>query len=71
MQIHPNQIEGIKSLRTECNLPGAEDTEANLNRVITINWLYRLSGRDNGLYSGLWEEFQRHANPDPEESQPG
>ena len=30
--------------RTKCNLPGAEDIEASNNRMIALNWLYRLSG---------------------------
>ena len=55
--INPNQLAGIASLRTECNLPGAEDIEANANRVITLNWLYRLSGRTNGIYTGLWQQY--------------
>ena len=56
--INPNQLAGIESLRTKCNLPGAEDIEAANNRVIALNWLYRLSGRDNGLYAGLWAAYQ-------------
>ena len=58
MQIHPNQIDGIESLRTQCNEYGAEDIEAAENRNIVISWLYRLSGRTNCLYTGLWAEFQ-------------
>ena len=56
--INPNQLAGIASLRTECNLPKAEDIEAQANRTITLNWLYRLSGRTNGIYTGLWQQFQ-------------
>ena len=56
--VHLSQIQGIASLRTQCNLPGAEDVEASANRIIALNWLYRLSGRTNGLYVGLWEDFQ-------------
>ena len=26
--------------------------------MIAINWLYRLSGRTNGVYTGLWETYQ-------------
>ena len=56
--INPNQLAGIQSLRTDCNLPGAEDIEASSNRVIALNWLYRLSGRTNGSYTGLWRQYQ-------------
>ena len=56
--INPNQLAGIASLRTECNLPKAEDIEAQANRTIALNWLYRLSGRTNGIYTGLWQQYQ-------------
>ena len=56
--MHPSQIDGIASLRTQCNLPGAEDIEASANRIIALEWLYRLSGRTNGSYTGLWQDFQ-------------
>ena len=56
--INPNQLDGIESLRTNCNLPGAEDIEAANNRIVALNWLYRLSGRTNGIYTGLWQQFQ-------------
>ena len=56
--INPNQLAGIASLRTECNLPAAEDIEASNNRIIALNWLYRLSGRTNGIYTGLWAAYQ-------------
>ena len=58
LQIHPAQLSGIASLRTQCNLPGAQDVEASNNRMIALNWLYRLSGRTNGIYTGLWETYQ-------------
>ena len=58
LMINNNQLAGIESLRTKCNLPGAEDIEASSNRIIALNWLYRLSGRTNGIYTGLWEQFQ-------------
>ena len=58
LMINPNQLAGIASLRTECNLPKAEDIEAQANRTIALNWLYRLSGRTNGIYTGLWEQYQ-------------
>ena len=56
--INVNQLAGIQSLRTQCNLPGAEDIEASNNRVIAMNWLYRLSGRTNGSLTGLWQQYQ-------------
>jgi len=56
--INNNQLAGIESLRTKANLPGAEDIEAMNNRMIALNWLYRLSGRTNGIYTGLWQQFQ-------------
>lgn len=59
MNIHRNQLAGVSSLRTQCNLPGAQDIEASSNRIIALEWLYRLSGRTNGLYTGLWQEFQK------------
>ena len=59
LQIHKAQLAGVQSLRTKCNLPGAEDVEASSNRIIAIQWLYRLSGRTNGLYTGLWAAFQK------------
>ena len=58
LMINPNQLAGIQSLRTQCNLPGAEDIEASNNRIITLNWLYRLSGRTDGIYTGLWHQYQ-------------
>ena len=59
LQIHKAQLAGLESLRTQCNLPGAEDIEASANRIIALNWLYRLSGRTNGIYTGLYEQFQK------------
>jgi len=56
--INPNQLAGIQSLRTQCNLPGAQDIEASSNRIIALNWLYRLSGRTNGVMTGLWQQYQ-------------
>ena len=56
--VNPNQLAGIESLRTKCNLPGAEDIEAANNRVIAMNWLYRLSGRTNGSMTGLWQQYR-------------
>ena len=28
------------------------------NRTVALNWLYRLSGRTNGIYTGLWQQYQ-------------
>ena len=58
LMINPNQLAGIESLRTKCNLPAAEDIEASNNRIVALNWLYRLSGRTNGSYTGLWQQYQ-------------
>ena len=57
--INPTQLAGINSLRTQSNDPGAQDTEAQANRVIALNWIYRLSGRTNGIYTGLWETYEK------------
>ena len=57
--INPTQLAGINSLRTQSNDYGAQDTEAQANRVIALNWLYRLSGRTNGIYTGLWETYEK------------
>ena len=57
--INPTQLAGINSLRTQSNDLGAQDTEAQANRVIALNWLYRLSGRTNGIYTGLWETYEK------------
>ena len=62
--INPTQLAGINSLRTQSNDPGAQDTEAQANRVIALNWLARLDGRlepshpRHGTYTGLWQMFQ-------------
>ena len=52
-----HQISGIKNLRTNANLPGAQDVEAMNNRTLALEWLYRISGRTCGTYTGLWDEF--------------
>ena len=57
--MNANQIDGIESIRVQANLPGAQDIEAMDNRVIVLEWLYRLSGRTNHLYTGLWQEYQQ------------
>ena len=51
-------------MRTQCNLPGARDIEASDNRVLALNWLYAIDGRDDSghplhdSYTGLWQAFQ-------------
>jgi hypothetical protein len=54
-----NQIASIQQLRTQPTSPGATDIEAMNNRIIAIEWLYRLSGRTNGSYTGLHQAFQK------------
>ena len=61
MQLHPAQIMSMMNLRTQPKKPGAEDIEAMNNRTILIEWLYRLSGRSDGTYTGLYAEFIRQA----------
>lgn len=56
--INDNQLAGIDSIRTQANLPGAQDIEAMDNRIIVLEWLYRLSGRTNHIYTGLYAEYQ-------------
>jgi hypothetical protein len=52
----------VRILRTEARKPGAEDLHAMENRVLVLDALYTLAGRDNpdstmhGLYTGLWAE---------------
>jgi hypothetical protein len=52
----------IRQLRTEPTKPGAEDIEAMNNRVIALDALFHLAGRDNkdhtlhSTYTGLWAE---------------
>ena len=58
LKINPGQISGINSLRTQANLPAAQDIDAASNRIVAIEWLYRLSGRTNNVYSGLWQQYQ-------------
>ena len=56
--MNANQIDGVESIRVQANLPGAQDIEAMNNRGIVLEWLYRLSGRTNHIYTGLWAEYQ-------------
>jgi hypothetical protein len=52
----------VKCLRTDARKPGAEDLHAMDNRVLVMDALYQLAGRDNpshtmhALYTGLWAE---------------
>ena len=45
-------------------MPGAEDTDAMLDRVIVLELLYQLDGRDNqshphhNTYTNLWQNYQ-------------
>ena len=51
----------VKQLRTTPNKPGAEDVAAMNARVIALDMLYELAGRNNpdspshGLFTGLWQ----------------
>ena len=61
--ISPNQLLGLRALRVNPTLPGAQDQEAMSNRQILLDWLYRLDGREDSnhphhaTYSGLYQEF--------------
>ena len=54
--------QAAKNLRTTPTKPGAEDIEAMNNRVLALEWLYRLANRDNKnhtlhhTYTNLWAE---------------
>jgi hypothetical protein len=51
----------VKQLRTEAQKPGAQDVAAMNARVIALDMLYELAGRNNpnspshGLYTALWQ----------------
>jgi len=51
----------IRTLRTEAQTPGATDIKAMEARVIALDTLYELAGRNNpnspshGLFTGLWQ----------------
>ena len=55
--------EQVRLLRTEALSYGATDIQAMNNRVLALEWLYRLQGRKDakpGLrstYTGLWESI--------------
>ena len=58
-----HQINAIKELMTPPSTPGATDTKAADNRLIALDWLYLLDGRENPghpnhhTYSGLYQKF--------------
>ena len=60
-KVNPQQA--VKHLRTHSDATGATDIEAMNNRVLALEWLYRLQGRKDakpGLrstYTGLWESI--------------
>jgi len=60
--------QAVKNLRTTSAKPGAEDIEAMNNRVLAMEWLWRLQGRANakpplrGTYTGLWQSIQEGSN---------
>ena len=56
--------QSVKQLRTHSDAYGATDIEAMNNRVLALEWLYRLQARKDakpGLrctYTGLWQSIQ-------------
>ena len=50
----------VRSIKTETTAYGATEITAMGNRVVALDMLYKLAGRDNpnskmrGLYTGLW-----------------
>ena len=61
--VSPNQLLGLRALRVKAHSPGAQDQEAMRNRIILLDWLYRLDGREDSnhphhsTYTGLYQEF--------------
>ena len=61
--ISPNQLLGLRALRVKPEKPGAQDQEAMRNRLILLDWLYRLDGRHDpkhphhATFTGLYQEF--------------
>lgn len=59
-----NQYQGLSALATTPNAPGAEDIPCMSNRIIILEWLARLDGRNEpqhphyATYTGLWQEFK-------------
>tara|TARA_B100001939_G_C16536854_1_gene444545 strand:- start:9 stop:224 length:216 start_codon:yes stop_codon:yes gene_type:complete len=60
--------EWVHDLSQHCStpaLPGAQDTDAMLDRVIVLELLYQLDGRDNqshphhNTYTNLWHEYNK------------
>jgi hypothetical protein len=56
----------IHDLSQHCScpsLPAAQDTDAMMDRVIVLELLYHLEGRDNpshshhNTYTGLWQNY--------------
>ena len=51
-------------------LPGAEDVEAMMDRVIILELLFHLDGRfdrnhpHHNTYTGLWQKYQEKSNGD-------
>ena len=62
--------QAVKNLRTTPAKPGAEDIEAMNNRVLALEWLYRLQGRKDAnkplrcTYTGLWQSIHQDAKPE-------
>ena len=61
----------IHDLSQHCSrpaLPAAQDTDAMMGRVIVLELLYHLDGRDNqshphhNTYTGLWRDYFNGTN---------
>jgi len=54
----------LARIRVACNAPAGQDTEAQTNRTMALEWLYHIDQRQHpahpqhGLYTGLWLDFQ-------------
>ena len=57
----------IRSIKTDTTAFGATDVDAMNARVIVLDMLYKLAGRDNpnstmnGIYTGLWAPYPTEA----------
>ena len=57
----------VRSIKTETTAYGATDVDAMNARVIALDMLYHLAGRDNpnspshGIYTGLWAPYPTEA----------
>ena len=57
----------VRSIKTETTAYGATDITAMENRVLALDMLYKLAGRDNpnspshNLYTGLWAPYPDQA----------